>query len=158
MTETDFPATSIYLTPATRRRQFAVSGGCVAVLTVLAALSYFSGDPHNTTYFLFAAVDLCFIYLLARQLRHYLRGAPEIRIDETGLRLFYPSRLFWPWSRIKGARATDAQVIVALHRSGYIDQGVRDRTEVPLKTLRLDLPAQDIVRLLEAGVRRFGEG
>ena len=157
MTETDFPATSIYLTPAARRRQFAVFGGCVAVLTALAALSYFSGDRYNTVYFLFVAADLYFVYRLAREFRHYLRGAPEIRIDETGLRLFYPSHLFWPWSRIKDARATDAQVIAALHRSGHIDQGVRDRTEVPLKTPPLDLPTKEIVRLLEAGVRRFGE-
>ncbi len=156
MTETDFPATNIYLTPAARRRQFAVSGGVVAILTALAALSYFSGDRYNTVYFLFVAADLYFIYRLAREFRHYLRGAPEIRIDETGLRLFYPSRLFWPWSRIKGARATDARVIVELYRSGVIDQGVRDRTEVSLKTPRLDLPANEIVRLVEEGVRRFG--
>jgi hypothetical protein len=105
---------------------------------------------------LFAAIDLYFIYRLARQCRHFLRGAPEFRIDETGLRLFYPSRLFWPWSRIKGARATDAEVIVELHRAGGIDQGVRDRTEISLRTRPLDHPAQEIIRLLEAGVRRFG--
>ena len=156
MTETVFPATDIYLTPAARRRQFAVSGGGIAVLTALAALSYLNGGPHNTTHFLFAAVDLYFIYRLTREYRHYLRGAPEFRIDETGLRLFYPSRLFWPWSRIKGARAMDAEVVVELHRSRGIDQGVRDRTEVSLRTRPLDHPAQEIVRLLAAGMRSYG--
>jgi len=85
-------------------------------------------------------------------------GEPQARIDTAGLRLFYPSALFWPWPRIKGAREAEGTVVVDLHAFSGVDQGEWNRTEVDLQTQFVDCDGLEIVQTIERGVRLFGSG
>ncbi len=151
-----FPQMELYPSVASRWTALAINGSIFGVSGALAWASYFSGDRHNTIYFVLGAVALFFLFRLAREVRRYFRQVPEATIDTDGVRLYYPGALFWPWPRIKGARLANGSVIVELRSSGAIDQGVWNRTEVNLPAAILGHDAAQIINTVERGVRLFG--
>ena len=68
----------------------------------------------------------------------------------------YPSALFWPWPRIKGACKVEGSVIIDLHEFAGVDQDEWNRAEVDFPTQSIDYGGSEIVQLIERGVRLFG--
>ena len=68
----------------------------------------------------------------------------------------YPSALFWPWPRIKGAGKVGGTVIGDLHEFAGVYQDEWNRAEVDLPTKSIDYGGSEIVQLIERGVRLFG--
>ncbi len=68
----------------------------------------------------------------------------------------YPSALFWPWPRIKGACKVEGSVIIDLHEFAGVDQDEWNRAEVDFPTQSIDYGDSEIVQLIERGVRLFG--
>ena len=156
--EDDFRETNLY-PPATRHlRPIFLHGFSMVVFGCLTWLSFSSDDHHNTIYYLTGAISLVNLFRIFRGAVKLKSGEPQARIDTAGLRLFYPSALFWPWPRIKGAREAEDTVIVDLHEFSGVDQGEWNRTEVDLQTQSVDCDGQEIVQTIERGVRLFGSG
>ena len=139
-----------------RYRRLVAYGVAVALTGAITWASYTSGDPHNTIYYATAVIAIVCLVQEVRELRKIVSGQPQARIDSAGLRLFYPSALFWSWERIKGARATDDAVFVDLHEFGGVDQGEWNRTHVELQTSELDCDRTEVIEIIQRGVRLFG--
>ena len=156
--EDGFNETNLYLPVVRRLQPIFLHVFSFAVFGVLTWLSFTSGDHHNTIYYLTGAISLVNLFRIFREAVKLKSGDPQVRIDTAGLRLFYPSALFWPWSRIKGAREAEGTVIVDLHEFSGVDQGEWNRTEVDLQTRSVDCDGPEIVQTIERGVRLFGSG
>lgn len=146
------------LYPAARRRywRLVIYGIAAVIFGVITWASFTSGDPHNTIYYATAVIGLAFLVQMMREIRKIFSGLPQARIDSAGLRLFYPSPLFWPWERIKGARENGGLVVVELREFGGVDQGEWNRKQVDLQTDMLECNGRDVVEAIKRGVRLFG--
>lgn len=152
-----FPETELYLATAARNRNLAIYGVFLLLSGGLTFASIFSGDRYNQIYFLFGGIALFALYRFMRELWKASRRVPEVRINAAGVRIYYPARLFWPWSRIRGAHQANGSVVVDLHPHAGIDQGVWNRADVDLGTAKLDCDGAEIERLVERGVKIFGD-
>ena len=154
--EDEFRETNLYLPVARRLQPILLHVSSFAVFSALTWLSVASGDHHNTIYYLTGSIALVNLFCICREAIKLKSGKPQARIDSAGLRLFYPSALFWPWPRIKGAREAGGTVIVDLHEFAGVDQGEWNRTKVDLCTQSIDCDRSEIVKTIERGVRLYG--
>ena len=154
--EDGFRETNLYPPTSRQLRPIVLHGFSMVVFGCFTWLSFSSDDHHNTIYYLTGAISSLNLFRIFREAMKLKSGKPQARIDSAGLRLFYPSALFWPWPRIKGARNVGGTVIVDLHDFAGVDQGEWNRTEGDLQTQSIDCNASEIVRTIKRGMRLFG--
>lgn len=136
-------------------RALALHGLVFAALGAITLASLLSDDRHNQFYVISGIAALFVLSRLVPALRQVVTRTAQVVIDAEGLHMVATPPLFWPWTRIAGARQVEGTVIVDLRPFAGIDQGVRDRREVDLQAGRLDCDAAEVIRVIETGVARF---
>jgi len=150
-----FPQIDLYPSAGKRLKGLVLHTALLVIFSFLTWASFSSNDRHNQIYILTGALAFWPLFRLVSELRKMHSRKPDVSVNASGLHIFHPTTLHWPWSRIKGAHSAGGSVIVELHEFAGIDQGVWNRADVTLPMSALDGDEAELLSAIQNGVQNF---